>query len=322
MEGVPQQPPEEFDLRLRDATTGAPEAFGESFVAPPAPAEFELAEGLEGDPATAFRRTLGMFATGVTILTTRVGEQVHGMTANAFMSVSLRPPLVLISVDRRARMYGLLHEGRRFGVNVLEAHQTGLSDRFAGRSRDEQPAPQFEVVHDTPLIEGALAHLVSRVVRSYWGGDHSLFLGHVEYARYGEGEPLLFHGGQYERLIREKGVPADLLRPLLETAGADRVYEDGEVIMRIGEPAEMLGLVLEGNVLVERPGRALALGPGDLVGEIEALDGGPRIATITAEGRVRLLEVSRGDLVAALERDPRAAIALVAVLAGRFREGA
>ena len=99
----------------------------------PASDALELGEGLEGDPAVAFRRTLGMFATGVTVLTTRVGEQVHGMTANAFMSVSLRPPLVLISIDRRAKMGALLHEGTRFGVSVLEARQTGLSDRFAGR---------------------------------------------------------------------------------------------------------------------------------------------------------------------------------------------
>ena len=59
------------------------------------------------------------------------------------------------------------------------------------------------VIRDTPLVEGALAHFVARVVRSYWGGDHSLFLGHVEYARYGKGEPLLFHGGRYERMLGE-----------------------------------------------------------------------------------------------------------------------
>ena len=155
---------------------------------------------LEGDPAIAFRRTLGMFATGVTVLTTRVGEQVHGMTANAFMSVSLRPPLVLISLDRRAKMCGMLHEGSRYGVSVLAQGQTELSDLFArpcargGRARVRRRA-------ETPLVDGALAHFVARVVRSYWGGDHSLFLGHVEYARYGEGEPLLFHGGRYERMV-------------------------------------------------------------------------------------------------------------------------
>jgi flavin reductase (DIM6/NTAB) family NADH-FMN oxidoreductase RutF len=322
---VPDQPPEEFDLRLREvAVTGAPDAFGESFAALPEPAEFELGEGLEGDPAVAFRRTLGMFATGVTVLTTRAGEQVHGMTANAFMSVSLQPPLVLVSIDRRARMGALLHEGRRFGVNVLEAHQTGLSDRFAGRARDDVAEARFEVVHDTPLIEGALAHLVARVVRSYWGGDHSLFLGHVEYARYGEGEPLLFHGGRYERLVRDPRVfaalPDDLLQPIL-AAGVERSFADGEAIMRIGDPGDALYLILEGTVHVQRPGRSVRLGPGELIGEIEILDpGGGRIADITAEGAVRCLEVDRSDLLRTLETHPRAAIALIEVLASRFRE--
>ena len=285
--------------------------------------EMEFGEGLEGDPAIAFRRTLGMFATGVTILATRIGDQVHGMTANAFMSVSLRPPLVLISLDRRAKMCGLLHEGSRYGVSVLEAAQSGLSDRFAGRSGEDLPEPEFELVHDTPLVEGALAHLVARVVRSYWGGDHSLFLGHVEYARYGEGRPLLFHGGRYERLGAQPRVlgslPRELLDPLL-AAGVERGYEDGAEIMAIGDEAEILALVLEGTVQVVRPGRSVLLGPGELIGEIEVLDGGPRIADIRAVGRVRTLEVARTDLLAALEREPRAAIALVGVLAGRFRE--
>ena len=76
-----------------------------------------------------------MFATGVTVITTaRQGDQVHGMTANAFMSVSLRPPLVVISVDRRAKMHALLHEGRRYGISVLADEQRALSDRFAGRT--------------------------------------------------------------------------------------------------------------------------------------------------------------------------------------------
>jgi flavin reductase (DIM6/NTAB) family NADH-FMN oxidoreductase RutF len=122
------------------------------------------------------------------------------MTANAFMSVSLEPPLVLISVDRRTRMCALLHEGRTYGVSVLCDSQSGLSDRFAGRAVENAPQPRFEVVHDTPLVEGALAHFVATITRSYWGGDHSLFLGRVEYARYREGTPLLFHGGRYERL--------------------------------------------------------------------------------------------------------------------------
>jgi flavin reductase (DIM6/NTAB) family NADH-FMN oxidoreductase RutF len=317
--------PEEFELAIASAMA-SPEAFGASFETVPQSTELELGEGLDGDPAIAFRRTLGMFATGVTILTARVGEQVHGMTANAFMSVSLQPPLVLVSIDRRAKMCAVLHEGTRFGVSVLEARQTGLSDRFAGRSSDDEPPPGFEIVHDTPLVEGALAHLVARVVRSYWGGDHSLFLGHVEYARYGEGDPLLFHGGRYERLVRGvrllSTLPDELLRPLL-ASGSEVAYADGETIMRMGDPGDALLLVLEGTVRVERPGRSLLVGEGEVIGEIEVLDpGGGRIADVTAAGDVRCLAVSRTDVLAALEADPRAAIALVGVLAARFRETA
>ncbi len=150
------------------------------------------------DPALALRRTLGMFATGVTVITALKGEDVHGMTANAFMSVSLEPPLVLISVDRRTRMCALLHEGMHYGVSVLCDSQAALSDRFAGRT--DGPEPRFLVVNDTPLVDGAIAHFVARVERSYWGGDHSLFLGRVEYARQNPGTPLLFHGGRYEKL--------------------------------------------------------------------------------------------------------------------------
>jgi flavin reductase (DIM6/NTAB) family NADH-FMN oxidoreductase RutF len=314
--------PQEFEVAIGSAMA-APEAFGASFEATPPVHEFELGEGLEGDPAIAFRRTLGMFATGVTVLTTRVAEQVHGMTANAFMSVSMSPPLVLVSIDRRARMGAMMHEGTRFGVSVLEAKQKGLSDRFAGRISDGVPEPTFEIVHETPLVESALAHLVARVIRSYWGGDHSLFLGQVEFARYGEGRPLLFHGGRYERLIEDPPVfsslPPELLNPIL-ALGSERSYGDGDVIMKRGEPGDELMLVLEGSVRVQRPGLEVALGAGELVGEIEVLNpGGGRIADITAEGPVRCLAVSRESLLTALENDPRAAIALIEVLAARFR---
>ena len=321
------EPPSEFDLSMQGLSiAGAPEGIGESFfdVAPPTE-QMEAAAGSDADPAVEFRRTLGMFATGVTVITTRVGEQVHGMTANAFMSVSLRPPLVLISVDRRARLNALLREGAHFGVSVLEEGQTALSDRFAGRPRADDADPRFEIVRDTPLVEGALAQLVARVVRSYWGGDHSLFLGQVEYVRYGEGTPLLFHSGRYERVVRDPHVfaalPEELWRPIL-ASGAEQSYEEGEAIMRIGEPGDSLSLVLEGTVRVERPGKLVRLGVGELLGEIEVLDGGPRIADITAETAVRCLEITRPSLLRALESDPRAAMALIEVLAGRFRETA
>jgi flavin reductase (DIM6/NTAB) family NADH-FMN oxidoreductase RutF len=192
------RPPAEFDFPLSFA---GPDGLGDSVFDELADEEAPDVGGDEGDdPAIALRRTLGMFATGVTVITTRSAEQVHGMTANAFMSVSLEPPLVLISVDRRTKMCGMLHEGSRYGVSVLCEAQSALSDRFAGRRGEDLPEPRFDLVSETPLVEGALAHFVARIERSYWGGDHSLFLGRVEYARANAGTPLLFHGGRYERL--------------------------------------------------------------------------------------------------------------------------
>jgi hypothetical protein len=210
----------------------------------------------------------------------------------------------------------------RFGVSVLEERQSVLSDRFAGRVTDG-PEPEFELAHETPLVEGALAHLVARVVRSYWGGDHSLFLGRVEYVRHGEGTQLLFHGGGYGRVVGNPRVfpslPPELLQPILYV-GVERVYEDGEAIMRVGEPGEAMALVVEGTAMIERGRRKIPVAPGELVGEIAVLDGGPRTATVVAEGRARILEIGREELMRVLEADPKAATALIAVLASRFRE--
>src|SRR6267142_6288237 len=155
--------PDEFDVPLSGGfITGAPEGIGSYFEEIPEREALEIAAGENTDTATEFRRTLGMFATGVTIITTRLGEQIHGMTANAFMSVSLQPPLILISVDRRAKMNALLREDARFGISVLEETQTALSDRFAGREGDGQEHA-FEIVSETPLVGGALAHLIAQV---------------------------------------------------------------------------------------------------------------------------------------------------------------
>ncbi len=317
-------PPPEFEILLPGGfAPGALEGLGDSaFDDVPDSEQIDVGD-LEADPAIAFRRTLGMFATGVTVLTTRTGEQVHGMTANAFMSVSLSPPLVLISLDRRSRMCGMLHEGNRFGVSVLAQGQTELSDFFARRGTPGME-PEFFVMRETPLVEGALAHFVARVVRSYWGGDHSLFLGHVEYARYGKGEPLLFHGGRYERMVGEPDVFSRLPRELLDqllARGQEKRYVPGETLMERGEVSDTLMLVVAGSVTVERPGRTLTLGAGALIGEIEVLNPGPgRMATITAERETTCIVVTRAELLECLAEDPKAAVALLEILAGRFRE--
>ncbi len=313
--------PQEFDIPL---STGA--GLSESpFEKIPAPVTLDVGE-LEGDPALAFRRTLGMFATGVTVLTTNVDGQVHGMTANAFMSVSLAPPLVLVSIDRRARMLGMLHEGSPLGVSVLSESQRRESDFFAHRPV-EGFEPTFTLVDGIPLVEGALAQLAGRVVRSYWGGDHSLFLAQVSHARVGTGAPLLFHGGRYERLVSEARVlsalPEELLRPLLES-GEEQRFAAGDAIMRRGESGDELLVVLEGAVRVSRPGKQIVLGAGEIVGELEVLSqsAGGRFADIEAVDDVRALVVTRDDLRAALVKHPDAALALLEILAGRFRETA
>jgi flavin reductase (DIM6/NTAB) family NADH-FMN oxidoreductase RutF len=302
-----------------------PEGIGEHpWETIPEQETLEIAGEPGDDAGLAFRRILGMFATGVTIITTSADDQVHGMTANAFMSVSLKPPLVLISVDKRARMNQLLREGVRYGVNVLADDQWELSDRFAGRPSSEEAEIEFDVVHETPLVAGALAHLVARVVRSYWGGDHSLFVGQVEYARYGEGKPLLFHGGQYERLLASvplfASLAPDVIEPIL-AAGLERSYENGEVIVREGDPGDELFVILEGRVRVERGGRAVkSFGPGEFFGEVAVLDGRPRSADVVADGSARCLSLHREVLREVLQEEPRAAWAMLETLASRLRE--
>jgi flavin reductase (DIM6/NTAB) family NADH-FMN oxidoreductase RutF len=321
-EQAPGAPPLEFDLPVHGGF--APLGIGETAPNDVPPAEeLEIAGEPGQDPVAAFRKTLGMFATGVTVVTTQEGDQVHGMTANAFMSVSLRPPLVVISVDRRARMHALLNEGRRYGISVLADEQRGLSDRFAGRTAGEDEV-EFDVVHETPLVSGALAHLVARVVRSSWGGDHSLFIGQVEYARYGEGRPLLFHGGRYERLLAGAPVLSTLPPEILDAimaAGEERSYEPEQSVVREGEPGDELFVILDGEARIERGGNVLAtFGPGEFFGEIAVLDGRPRSADVVAATALRCLTVSREVLREALEREPRAAWAMLQILAGRLRE--
>ncbi|WP_221089688.1 flavin reductase family protein [Deinococcus aquaedulcis] len=148
-----------------------------------------------------FRQTLGRFASGVTIITAADGQERRGMTASAFVSVSLQPPLILVSVDNRAQMHALLSrpEVTHFGVSVLSAAQRHLSDHFAGRPGPEELVPWFE--HEgLPLIGGAVAQLVCRKHEVIPAGDHTLYLGFVDYSRYTDDDPLVYFRGQYHEL--------------------------------------------------------------------------------------------------------------------------
>lgn len=146
-----------------------------------------------------FRNALGRFVTGITVVTTVVEGTTHGMTANAFLSVSLEPPLVLVSVANRANMHGYLQESGRYGVSVLTAAQEEYSQHFAGiGAPDLQPA--FVEVDGIPLLTESLAHLIVTVTNAHVAGDHTLYIGQVEYLKSFDGEPLLYFQGRYERL--------------------------------------------------------------------------------------------------------------------------
>ena len=314
--------PHEFEF---PADTGGPEGIGETFdVELPGEAPIDVGTESEADISMELRRILGRFATGVTIVTTRVGDQVHGMTANAFMSVSLQPPLVVVSVDKRARMHSMLHVGKTYGVSVLGAHQDQLSDVFAGRTGDKPREADFALVRETPLLEEAIVHVVARVVRTYWGGDHSLFLGQVEYARYGEGRPLLFHGGRYEELrVASTPIFASLseeTRRFVLERGTKQRFSAGEAVVHEGETGDVLYVILEGQANVVRGGRVVKpLATGDFFGEVSVFDGRPRTADVVAESDLECLAIPRDVVREVIESHPSVAWEMLASMAGAIR---
>ena len=145
--------------------------------------------------AREFRQVMGRFATGVTVVTTVERDVVHGMTANGFLSVSLRPPLVLVSLGR-CRMNEMLPRSGRYGISVLSHEQQHFAAHFAAQ-RASPVEPTFTWQRGLPLLEGALAHLVCRVVDVHRAGDHVLWIGEVEYLDHRDDEPLLFYTGRF-----------------------------------------------------------------------------------------------------------------------------
>jgi flavin reductase (DIM6/NTAB) family NADH-FMN oxidoreductase RutF len=152
-----------------------------------------------------FRNALGRFASGVTVVTTQHENHVHGMTANAFVSVSLDPPLVLVSLDNRSYMHRILPSVGRYGVSVLAEDQEQLSNHFAGRTVEGLHI-RFTARDHIPLLEGAVAYFVAHVMDTHPAGDHTLYVGRVEHFESRDDKPLLFYGGTY-RQLREKIKP-------------------------------------------------------------------------------------------------------------------
>jgi len=146
-----------------------------------------------------FRRALGQFATGVTVVTARASDgRKIGVTVNSFSSVSLNPPLILWSLARQAPSFADFTSCTHFAVNVLEAKQHHLSRQFSTPWPDKFAGVDFaEGKAGVPIMSGAIAQFACRKVKQYDGGDHVIFLGEVEEYKYNDGEPLVFHSGRY-----------------------------------------------------------------------------------------------------------------------------
>ena len=147
-----------------------------------------------------FRNALGMFATGVTIVTARAGDgTLVGLTANSFNSVSLSPPLVLWSLAQTAGSMAAFSTGSHYAIHILGADQQDLAKQFASRQGDRFAGVQFtDGTGGAPLIHGVAATFECFNRSRYEEGDHVIFVGEVERCTYQPGaSPLLFHGGKF-----------------------------------------------------------------------------------------------------------------------------
>lgn len=153
-----------------------------------------------------FRNALGVFATGVTVVTTRGEEHAYGMTANAFSSLSLDPPMVLVCVRTGAEGSEHIDRNRVFAVNILAAEQEPLSRYFSSKDRPRGRDAFREVAHTigatgSPILDGVVGYLDCALSASHTAGDHEIFVGEVlALGSNTDVAPLLFHGGKYRFL--------------------------------------------------------------------------------------------------------------------------
>ena len=156
------------------------------------------------------RSCLGRFATGVVVVTFAVDEGPRGMTVNSFTSVSMDPPLIVVSVARRAHHHDALR-GRPFCVNVLGAEQEALARQFAGAPPGALAEPVWIEGELAPRLAGVLAHLECGAWRDYEGGDHTLFLGEVKHFDFRDGDALGFHTSGFTPIAERRLGIEDLI---------------------------------------------------------------------------------------------------------------
>lgn len=143
-----------------------------------------------------FRQAMGQFATGITVVTTEYEGEVIAMTVNAFMSISLQPKIVAVSIGEQATMYDILPKTKKFGVSILRKDQQDISQLFA--SEDEYGQEEmFTYKKDIPVLKNCLTHLVCHVTESIKVGDHVVYFGEVQGLEIFAGEPILYYGSKY-----------------------------------------------------------------------------------------------------------------------------
>jgi len=151
---------------------------------------------------------MASFATGVTLVTPDDQGRVHGMTANAFASVSIDPLLVLVCVDHKAQTHAHLHARKRFGVNILNEDQQEISEHYADPDREqlgaEHTGARFDrTAYGTPVLNGALAYLECKLQDARVAGDHTIFIAEVEDIVVRSGKPLLYFQRGYHSIGSE-----------------------------------------------------------------------------------------------------------------------
>ena len=152
--------------------------------------------------ADEFRTAMGSWPSGVTVITARAGDQIHGMTVSDFSGASLDPPLALVCAAKSSVTTGVIEEGKCFGVNILGVDQDAISNKFASK-KDEfkrfEGLETFTAKTGAPLLSDALVNLDCRLVAIHDAGDHVLCVGEIEEAEVRDGEPLLYFKGGYGR---------------------------------------------------------------------------------------------------------------------------
>jgi flavin reductase (DIM6/NTAB) family NADH-FMN oxidoreductase RutF len=145
---------------------------------------------------TDLKDAFARWATGVTIVTARAGDRIHGMTVSAFTEVSLEPPLVLVCIDRASKIQPLIEDGGVFAVNILARGQEALAKRFASREEEDRRFSDLECetgATGAPLVTGSLAKLDCRLETAHESGDHIIYIGEVVDVQLSDGDPLLFY---------------------------------------------------------------------------------------------------------------------------------